>query len=204
MRQMRQKRHIKLFEQFINESALGPKATKLTKRLGDDAQYFSDIPEENLGKEYHDAVKKSGINPDNAMIVFTYGADMEFDKVMKLVKSSGCKHIVVTDSETGEDAVIFDINESTHFGPKAKSLYKILGDDAQWFADIPEENLGKEYHDAIKKSKINPDNAMIVFTYGADMEFDDVMKLVKSSGCRFVVVTDSETGEDAVIIDGMA
>jgi len=45
---------------------------------------------------------------------------------------------------------------------------------------------------------------MIVFTYGADMEFDDVMKLVKSSGCRFVVVTDSETGEDAVIIDGMA
>ena len=108
MRQLRQKRHIKLFEQFINEAALGPKAKSLHKLLGDDAQYFSDIPEENLGKEYHNAVKKSKINPDSAMIVFTYGANMEFDDVMKLVKSSGCKFVVVTDSETGEDAVIFD------------------------------------------------------------------------------------------------
>lgn len=97
--------------EYLGESVnptIGSKSRRFNNII-DEWDWFTDADskDEALPKEYHDGVKKLGIKPENAIVVFS-GAVGSWSDILSAAKKSGVKYVEVDDQETGESAIIFD------------------------------------------------------------------------------------------------
>lgn len=104
------------YKSFLNEanSDLGLKAKKFNSYI-DLWDYFVDADnnktkEENLPKEWHDALAKLGIKDKDAIVVFfdTVGDKKE---VLDTANKVGLKYIEVEDLEGGSDGIVFSLKQ---------------------------------------------------------------------------------------------
>jgi hypothetical protein len=99
-----------LKSEYLNEAiaTMGPKASKFNSII-DEWNWFTDADsgDESLPKEYHNGLKKLGIKPNNAIVVFS-GAVGSWSDILSAAKKAQLKYVEVDDVETGESAIIFD------------------------------------------------------------------------------------------------
>lgn len=105
-------KNIKLFEEFINEmnNKLGAKATKFRSLIKDHPywEWFTDPDSAPYPKEYHNGLKKLGINDDNAIVVLSGLESEALQDILSAAKKAGIKYVEVKDPWTGAIAIIFD------------------------------------------------------------------------------------------------
>jgi hypothetical protein len=105
-------------ESFLNEAMnnMGPKAKKFSKMVDNLVDSFVDAQENEkeeggrLPDEYEAAVKKLGIRPDKAMICFSTSVG-DWNTILDAAKKTGLKYAEVEDSETNDNAIVFDMNQ---------------------------------------------------------------------------------------------
>jgi hypothetical protein len=109
------------------------------------------------------------------------------------------KHIKLFEQFISEAKAPSDL---VKLGAKANKFNSII-DEWDWFTDVDstDEGLPKEYHNGLKKLRINTNNAIVVFS-GAVGSWYDILSAAKKAGIKYVEVDDEETGEAAIIFDG--
>ncbi|NBO22210.1 hypothetical protein EBU94_02555 [bacterium] len=110
-------KHIKNFESFLNEASttMGPKAKRFSSMVDDLVDSFVDAQAKEkeeggrLPDEYEAAMKTLGVRWDKAMICFSATVG-DWNKILDSAKKAGLKYAEVEDSETGDNAIVFDMN----------------------------------------------------------------------------------------------
>lgn len=111
-------KHLKTFESFLNEAVntMGVKAKKFSQMVDNYVDSFADAQAKEkeeggeLPDDYMAAIKNLGIRLDKAMICFSATVG-DRNKILDAAKKSGLKYAEVEDSETGDSAIVFDMNQ---------------------------------------------------------------------------------------------
>jgi len=217
-------KHIKLFEQFINEGKIPSNLAKIGKWKPIEAD------EDLLDGTDYTAVSSFSLDTntdlDDYGIVVNVYDDKDFSIFFDSTpialsdhSSSQAKSMSQTMEEfplplsklnkAKLDKIINDLKSdylseavSPKIGPKTNKFNSII-DEWDWFtdADSTDESLPKEYHNGLKKLGIKPNNAIVVFS-GAVGSWSDILSAAKKAQLKYVEVDDVETGESAIIFDG--
>jgi hypothetical protein len=228
-KKIKKMKHVKLFEQFINESfeskvkSLLPGA-KLTRT--DDPE---DVEEYEKAETYY--ISHKDIKPDMADYGFSIniydGKDFAFffdgapistslhssserdkmartqievPKPLSKLTPNIFKEAIEAANDNSES-----VSEAKE-GPNAIKFDKMVDDTTMSFIDAvgaeKEEggDLPKEYYDALKKLGIKKENAGISFS-GSVGSSKAVLDAAKKAGLKYVEVEDPETGNLAIVFD---
>lgn len=217
-------KHIKLFEQFVNESRIPSALSKLGKWTPIDSN--KDILDDTDYVNVTSFMLNTGTDLDDTGIVVNVYDDKDFSIFFDSTPLALSSHSTQQAREMGSvmkeyplqlskltknelERIIDNLKDqylgesvNPSPGPKSKRFNGII-DEWDWFtdADSKDESLPKEYHDAVKKLGIKPENAIVVFS-GAVGSWFDILDAAKISGIRYIEVDDKETGESAIIFDG--
>jgi len=217
-------KHIKLFEQFINEGRVPSNLSKLGKWKPIEAD--EDIIDGTNYTTVSSFVLDTGTDLDDYGIIVNIYDDNDFSIffdsapiALSAHSNSEARSMAQTMNEfplplskltkVELDKIINDLKSeylseavSPKIGAKTNKFNSII-DEWSWFtdADDTDEPLPKEYHNGLKKLGIKTDNAIVVFS-GAVGSWADILSAAKKAGIKYVEVDDEETGESAIIFDG--
>jgi predicted HAD superfamily phosphohydrolase YqeG len=200
-------KHVKLFEQFIKE-AEGKKASVFLTKLGDNVEHETvasmQAQDEEPSSEIMAAMKKLAIGAEDCVVIGDYHTD-DWNRVLKMAKSSGIKFIEVED-ENGS-AIVFSLTESRRVneasGTSAGVDLLALLDDAlsgsvefQTIYDMKKEDQppSRELNAAVKKIGGHDDNVAVIYSQMTD-DWDTVLKTAREwsrSGGKYVEVEDED------------
>jgi hypothetical protein len=200
-------KHVKLFEQFIKE-AEGKKASGFLTKLGDNVEHETvasmQAQDEEPSGEIMAAMKKLAIGAEDCVVIGDYHTD-DWNRVLKMAKSSGVKFIEVED-ENGS-AIVFSLTESRRVneasGTSAGVDLLALLDDAlsggvefQTLYDMKKEDQppSRQLKAAAKKIGGHDDNVAVIYSQQTD-DWDTVLKTARTwsrSGGKYVEIEDED------------
>lgn len=196
-------KYVKLFEQFIKE-AEGKKASGFLTKLGNNVEHETvasmQAQDEEPSGEIITAMKKLGIGAEDCVVIGDYHTD-DWNRVLKMAKSSGVKFIEVED-ENGS-AIVFSLAESRRVNESTGAdLLALLSDalsgsvEFQTIYDMKKEDQppSRELKAAAKKIGGHDDNVAVIYSQQTE-DWDTVLKTTREwsrAGGKYVEIEDED------------
>ena len=196
-------KHVKLFEQFIKE-AEGKKASGFLTKLGNNVEHETvasmQAQDEEPSGEIIAAMKKLGIGAEDCVVIGDYHTD-DWNRVLKMAKSSGVKFIEVED-ENGS-AIVFSLTESRRVNESTGAdLLALLSDalsggvEFQTIYDMKKEDQppSRELKAAAKKIGGGDDDVAVIYSQQTE-DWDTVLKTARDwsrAGGKYIEIEDED------------
>ena len=196
-------KYVKLFEQFIKEAG-GKKASGFLTKLGNNVEHETvasmQAQDEEPSGEIITAMKKLGIGAEDCVVIGDYHTD-DWNRVLKMAKSSGVKFIEVED-ENGS-AIVFSLAESRRVNESTGAdLLALLSDalsgsvEFQTIYDMKKEDQppSRELKAAAKKIGGHDDNVAVIYSQQTE-DWDTVLKTTREwsrAGGKYVEIEDED------------
>jgi serine/threonine protein phosphatase PrpC len=196
-------KYVKLFEQFIKE-AEGKKASGFLTKLGNNVEHETvasmQAQDEEPSGEIIAAMKKLGIGAEDCVVIGDYHTD-DWNRVLKMAKSSGVKFIEVED-ENGS-AIVFSLTESRRVNESTGAdLLALLSDalsggvEFQTIYDMKKEDQppSRELKAAAKKIGGGDDNVAVIYSQQTE-DWDTVLKTARDwsrAGGKYIEIEDAD------------
>jgi serine/threonine protein phosphatase PrpC len=196
-------KYVKLFEQFIKE-AEGKKASGFLTKLGNNVEHETvasmQAQDEEPSGEIIAAMKKLGIGAEDCVVIGDYHTD-DWNRVLKMAKSSGVKFIEVED-ENGS-AIVFSLTESRRVNEATGAdLLALLSDalsggvEFQTIYDMKKEDQppSRELKAAAKKIGGGDDNVAVIYSQQTE-DWDTVLKTARDwsrAGGKYIEIEDED------------